>query len=140
MQFVTVWKYCDQSQFQNLTKEVLCVVMMPLSHQIDDVESIDSINNGQHEFLGPDLLLRFLRDIISQYAPFRRMTKFQSEPTLVRSHKSLKFIFFVALENGHSLSASLHQNLSQIGRPFVRDPTVMKNFQTKRFPQMTQYS
>jgi hypothetical protein len=28
------------------------------------------------------------------------MMKFQSEPTLVPSHKSLKFIFIVSLENG----------------------------------------
>jgi hypothetical protein len=63
------------------------------------LESIDSPNNGQHEFFGPDLLLHLLRDTISRGASFRRMMKFQSEPTLVPSHKSLKFIALVNLEN-----------------------------------------
>jgi hypothetical protein len=93
MRFVTVWKYCEQQCFQNVTKEVLCVVTVLFSHHIDDVESIDSPNNGQYEFLGPGLLLHLLSNIISQYAPFSRMVKFQSEPTLVSSHKSLKFPF-----------------------------------------------
>jgi hypothetical protein len=64
------------------------------------MESIDSLGNGQHEILDPDLLLHLLRDIISRYTPFRRMMKFQSESTLVPSHKSLKYIFVVSLENG----------------------------------------
>jgi hypothetical protein len=83
-----------------MTEDVLYIVTLLLSHQIDDTESIDSPNNSQYEFLGPDLLLRLGRDIISRYAPFRRMMKFQSEPTLVPSHKSLKFIVLVSLENG----------------------------------------
>jgi hypothetical protein len=83
-----------------MTNEVLCVVTVLPSHQVDNVESIDSPSNGQHEFWGPDLLLRLLRDFISRYAPFRRMMKFQSEPTLFPSPKSLKFIFLVSLENG----------------------------------------
>jgi hypothetical protein len=83
-----------------MTKEVLCVVTVLLSHQIDKVESLHSPNDGQHEFLGNNVLLRLLRDIISRYAPVRRAMKFQSEPTLVSSHKSLTFIFLVRLENG----------------------------------------
>jgi hypothetical protein len=122
MRFATVWKYSEQQWLQNMTKEVLCVVMtkevlcavfvLP-SHQIDDVESIDSPNNGQHEFLSPDLSLHLLRDILSRYVPFRRMLKFQSEPTFVRSHKSVKFIFLVSHENGQQFSASFHPNLSE---------------------------
>jgi hypothetical protein len=138
--FATVCKYCEQQWFLNLTKKVLCVVTALFSHQIDDVESIDFPNNGQHEPLGPDLLLHVLRDIISRCAPFRRVMKFQSEPTLVHGHKSLKFIFLVGLENGQSLFASFHSNLSQIGRLLVRDPTEMKNFHNQQFPQMTQDS
>jgi hypothetical protein len=36
-----------------MTEEVPCVVAVLLSHQIDDVESIDSPNKGQHEFWVP---------------------------------------------------------------------------------------
>jgi hypothetical protein len=43
----------------NMTKVVLRVATVLLSHQIDDVESVDSPNNRQHEFLGPALLLHF---------------------------------------------------------------------------------
>jgi hypothetical protein len=43
----------------------MCVVTVLLNHQIDDVESMDSANNGQHEFLGPDLLFHLWRNIIS---------------------------------------------------------------------------
>jgi hypothetical protein len=100
MQFATVWKYCEQQRFQNITKQGLCIVVARLSHQIDDVESIDSPNAGQPELLGPDLLLDFVREIISRYAPFHRMMKFQIEPTLVPTHKSLKIIFPVSLANG----------------------------------------
>jgi hypothetical protein len=60
-----------------MTQEVLCVVTVLLSHQIDDVESIDSPHNGQDEFLCPNLLLDLLRDIISRYVPFRKIVKFQ---------------------------------------------------------------
>jgi hypothetical protein len=81
MRFATVWKYCQQHWFQNMTQEVPCVVTGLLSHQINNLESISSPNNGQHEFLGPDLLFHLLGDIISQYAPFRRKTEFQSEST-----------------------------------------------------------
>jgi hypothetical protein len=66
MRFATVWKYCQQQWFQNMTKEVLCVVTVLLSHQIDDVESTDSLNNDEHEFLGPNLLLHLLSDVISR--------------------------------------------------------------------------
>jgi hypothetical protein len=83
-----------------MTKEVASLVTLLLILQINEVEFIDSPNNGQHEFLGPGLLLDLLRDFISRYAPFHRMKKFQSEPTLVPSHKSLKFIFLLSLENG----------------------------------------
>jgi hypothetical protein len=83
-----------------MTKEVLCVVIVLLSHQIHHVESIDSPNNNQHKFFSPDLLLYLLRDITSRYALFRRMMEFQSEPTLVPSHKSFEFIFLFSLENG----------------------------------------
>jgi hypothetical protein len=76
-----------------MTKEVLYVVTVLLSHQIDDVKSVNSPNNGQHDFLGPYLLLRLLRDIISRYAIFRRMMEFQSEPILVLGYKYLKLIF-----------------------------------------------
>jgi hypothetical protein len=82
-----------------MTNEVLCIVTLLLSHQIGDAESIDSPNHGHHEFLSPDLLRHLLRAIVLQYAPFRRMMKFQSEPTLGPSHKSLKFIFLVSFEN-----------------------------------------
>jgi hypothetical protein len=99
MRFATVWKYCEQQWFQNMLKEILYVVTVLLSHQIDDVEFIDSPNNGQHELLGLDLLLHLLRDIISPYAPFCRMMKLQNESTLAPSHKSLKFIVFVSLED-----------------------------------------
>jgi hypothetical protein len=91
MRFTTVLKYCEQQWCQNMTEEVPCVVAVLLSSQIDDVESIDYPNNGQHGFLLPDLLLHLLKDIISRYGPFRRIMKFQSEPTLVPRHKS--FIF-----------------------------------------------
>jgi hypothetical protein len=100
MRSATVGKYCEQQWFQNMTEEILWAVIVLLNHQTDDVECIDSPNNDQHEFLGPDLLLRLLKDIISRYALFRKMKKFQSEPTLVPSHKYLKFIFLVRLENG----------------------------------------
>jgi hypothetical protein len=100
MRFATVWKYWEQQWFQHMINEVLCVVTVLLNHQIDDMESIDSPNDGQHEFLALDLLFHLLRDIISRYAPFQRMMKFQSEPILTLSHKSLKLMFFVSLENG----------------------------------------
>jgi hypothetical protein len=64
MRLATVRKYCGQKWFQNMTKEVICAVTVLLSHQIDDVESIDSPNNGQQEILGLDLLLHLLGDII----------------------------------------------------------------------------
>jgi hypothetical protein len=47
------WKYCEHHWFQNITKEVLCVVTVLISHQINEVESIDSPNNDQHEFWFP---------------------------------------------------------------------------------------
>jgi hypothetical protein len=83
-----------------MIKKALRVVTVLLSHQTDDVESIDFPNNGQHESLSPGLLLRFLSNIISRYAPSRRMMKFQSESTLVPSHKPLSCILLVSLENG----------------------------------------
>jgi fumarate reductase subunit C len=76
MRFATVWKYYEQQWLQNMAKEVLCIVAVLLSHQIDDVDSISS-----------------------RSTPFRRMMKFQSEPILVSIDKSLKFIFRVSLEN-----------------------------------------
>jgi hypothetical protein len=66
MRLVTVWKYCEQQWFQILTPEVLCVLIVLLSHQTDGMESVDSSNNGQHEVLRPGLLLHRLRGIISQ--------------------------------------------------------------------------
>jgi hypothetical protein len=115
MRLATVWKYCEQQRFQNMTREALCIVIVLLSHQIDNAESIDSPNNGQYELLDLDSLLQLLRGIISRYTPLRRMIKVQSEPTLVPSHKSLNLVFLVSLENGQQLSASLHPNLSQTG-------------------------
>jgi hypothetical protein len=100
MRFATVWDYCEQQLLQNMTQEVLCISTVLLSRQIDHVESTDSPNNSQHEALRPGLLLHRLRDIISQYAPFRIMMKFQSERTLVLSYKSLKLILLVSRENG----------------------------------------
>jgi hypothetical protein len=47
MRFATVWKSCMQHWFQNITDKELSVATRSLSHQIDDVESIDSLNNGQ---------------------------------------------------------------------------------------------
>jgi hypothetical protein len=73
---------------------------MMLSHQIDDEESTNSLNNGQHEILGPDLLPHLLRDIIPRYLPCHRTTEFQSELTLVSSDRSLKIIFLMTFENG----------------------------------------
>jgi hypothetical protein len=99
MRFATVWEYCKQQWFQNMTKEVLCVAAVLLSHQIEDVESIDSPDNGPHAMLGLDLLLHLWRDIISQSAPFHRTKKFQTESTLLPHHKSLKFTFLVSLKN-----------------------------------------
>jgi hypothetical protein len=116
MRFAAVWKYYGQQWFQNMIKQVLYVVTVLLSRQIDDMESIDSPNNGQHEFLRPDFLFHLLTDIISRCALFCRITKFQSEPPLVPSHKTLNFIFLMNLENGQSLSAGFHPNLSQTSR------------------------
>jgi hypothetical protein len=42
MRFATVWKHDEQQWFQNITKEVLCIVTVLLNRQIDGVESIDS--------------------------------------------------------------------------------------------------
>jgi hypothetical protein len=92
-QFAVVWKYCEQQWFQNITKKVLRIVVVLLSHQTEDTESTGSPNNGQHEFLDLDLLLHLVRHIILRYSPFRRMMKFQSESAPVPNHKSLKFIF-----------------------------------------------
>jgi hypothetical protein len=100
MWFATTWEYCKLQWFQNMTKEVLSIVTVLLGHQINDVESIDSPNNSQHEILGPDLLLHLLRDIILGHLLFRRMMKFQSKLTLVHSHKSSKFLFPVTFQNG----------------------------------------
>jgi hypothetical protein len=58
------------------TQKTLRVVAVLPSHQVDDVKSIDSPNNGQYEILGTDLLLYLLRDIISRYVHFCRMMKF----------------------------------------------------------------
>jgi hypothetical protein len=66
MRFAPVWKYCEQQWFQKMNQKVLRVVAVLLSHQINDVEPIDSPNDAQHEFLGPDLLLHLLRDMISR--------------------------------------------------------------------------
>jgi hypothetical protein len=77
IRFTTVWKYCEQQWFQNMTRELLYIVTVLLSHRIDDVKSIDFQHNAQHGFLGPDLLLHLLRDLISRYAPFHIITKFQ---------------------------------------------------------------
>jgi hypothetical protein len=99
MRVATVWKYCEQQWFQNMIKEVLCAVTVPLSHQTDDVESIESPSDGQYEFLGPDLSFHLLIDIISRCDPSRRMKKSQSKPILIPSHKSLNFIFLMSLEN-----------------------------------------
>jgi hypothetical protein len=76
MRFATVWKYGEHQWFQNMTNEALCIVTVLFTHRTDDIESIDSSNNSQLELLGPDLLLHFLRDIISQYTLFRKITKF----------------------------------------------------------------
>jgi hypothetical protein len=53
MLFVIVWKHGEQQWFQNMTKEVLCVATVLLSRQIDDAGSIDSANNGRHDFWVP---------------------------------------------------------------------------------------
>jgi hypothetical protein len=52
MRFATVWKYCEP-EFQNVTEEVLCAGTMLLSHQIGDVEFIDSPNKDRHELWVP---------------------------------------------------------------------------------------
>jgi hypothetical protein len=95
-----------------MSKEILWILTMLLSHYIDDVESIDSVNTDQHECLCPELVLHLLRHILSRYAPFRRLMKFQSESALVPSHKSFKFAFLMILENGKQPSVSFHPNLS----------------------------
>jgi hypothetical protein len=100
MRFAIVWKDCEQQWFQKMTRKALRVATMLLSHQINEVESTDSPNNDQHEFLGPDSVLHLLGYITSRYAPFRGMMKFQNEPPFVPSHMSLKFIFLVNPENG----------------------------------------
>jgi hypothetical protein len=66
MRFPAVWEYCTQQRFHKIAEEVVCVVIVLLSHQIDNVKSIDSPNNGQYEFLCPDLLLNLLRDLVAQ--------------------------------------------------------------------------
>jgi hypothetical protein len=66
MHFPSVWKYCAQQWIHNIAKEVIRVLTVLLSHQIDDVKFIDSPNNDQHELLCPDLLLDFLMDLIAR--------------------------------------------------------------------------
>jgi hypothetical protein len=64
--FPAVWKDCAQQRFHNAAKEMMNVVPVLLSHQIDAARSIDSRNNGQYELLCPDLLLDFLRNLVAQ--------------------------------------------------------------------------
>jgi hypothetical protein len=92
MRIPSVWRYCAYQQLHNIAREVMCLVTVLFSHQISDVVSIDSPNNGQHDISCADLLLDFLRDISARYASFHRMMKFQSKPTLIASDKSSNFL------------------------------------------------
>jgi hypothetical protein len=112
MRFSAVWKYCEQQQFHNLVKEVLCVVTVLLSHRIDDVTTNNFPNNNQHKLLSRDSLFDPLKDITARHALFRGMVKFQNKPTLIPSDKSLKFTFVMGFKNGRQLSASFHQAMS----------------------------
>jgi hypothetical protein len=82
-----------------VSSEVIYVVTLLLNHLIDNVKSIDFLNNDRYELLFRDSLLEFLRDLVAGHAPFCRMTKFQSKPILVTSNKSSKFTFPLSFEN-----------------------------------------
>jgi hypothetical protein len=62
-----VRKYLTQHWFHHVTVEVLCGITVLLSHQIDHVKSVSSVNNGQDEFLGNNLLSSLLKDIVAAY-------------------------------------------------------------------------
>jgi hypothetical protein len=87
MRFPAIWKYCTQQQFRNIFEVVMSVVTVLLSHQIDDMKSVSSPNDDQHELSDIDLSVELLRDIVARYGSFRRMMKFQSKATLVANEK-----------------------------------------------------
>jgi hypothetical protein len=77
----------------------MCVVIVLLNCRIDDMKSINSQNNDQHELWCLDWLLEFLRDPVTPYDLFHRMMKFQCAPTFIACDKSLKSTLLVGVED-----------------------------------------
>jgi hypothetical protein len=85
MRLPTVWKNCAHQPLHNVLKEVMGGATVALSHENDQVKSIDVPDKVQHELSCTDSLLDCLRDVAARCAPFRRMMKVQSKPTLITS-------------------------------------------------------
>jgi hypothetical protein len=94
IQFPAVWKYWVPERFHSIVQQVISAVIVLLSHQIDDVKSINSPNKGQHELFCNHLLFNVMRDCVARSASFCRMMKFQSEPTFITSNKPSNYIFY----------------------------------------------
>jgi hypothetical protein len=112
MRVPSVWKGCAQHRFHNIAKEVISVVIVLLSHQIDGMKSIEIPKDGQHELLCPDVLLYFLRDPVVRCTLSHRMMKYRREPTPIAGEKSSKFTFLVGFEDGQQLSVGTLRKLS----------------------------
>jgi hypothetical protein len=88
MPFPAGCEYYTQQQFQNIAQEVMCVLTLLFNRQINRVKSITSPYHGQHK-----LLLNFSTDVVARHAPFRRVMKFHSKPTLITRVKASKCTF-----------------------------------------------
>jgi hypothetical protein len=87
MRFPAIRKYCVQQQFRNIVEVVIGVLTAPLSHHIDDMKSLISLNDDKHDLSNVDLSIELLREIVVRYGSFRRMMKFQSKATRVANEK-----------------------------------------------------
>jgi hypothetical protein len=110
MRFPVIRKYCAGQQFRNSVEIVISVVTVLLSRQIDDVKSVGSPNNDQHELSNADLSVGLLRKIVARYGSFRRMMKFKSKATLVADEKPSNCSFLLRIENWQQLLERFHPN------------------------------
>jgi hypothetical protein len=65
MRLLVVQVYYTQHRFHDIANGVMSVVTKLLSHQIDNVKSIDSPNNGPHELSWRNSLPNLFRGVVA---------------------------------------------------------------------------
>jgi hypothetical protein len=82
---------CDL-RCHDITQQVLKIESELRSHQIGNVKTAHSQNNGEHAFFCPDLLPRPLWRLFSMDAQLRGMLTLKNEPALVTYDTGAEFV------------------------------------------------